>query len=144
MKNIFVKLNSILRKIRLVDKFLILIMTILLMQSAYALFFQETTSENANSIDTIVRTSAAAIFGYFISSNFINKETDDPDNEAQTTANCNKIQTIVISAIGIVSLTLLLISRNFSQLTPQTASTVAQLRDFTSSCVGFLVSYRKK
>lgn len=173
MKNIGVKLNNALSRIRLVDRFLILIMAILLMQSAYTLFVHETVSQETNSIDIIVRTSAAAIFGYFLSGNFTKRTSSlstqniqdcvmtVPEQEAvksnssenteaafdeagHISGRCNKLQIAVISVIGIVCLTFLLVLRNFSQITPQTASTVSQLRDFTSACVGFLVSCGKK
>lgn len=175
MKSIVIKSKNIFVKIRLVDKFLILIMAILLIQSAYTLFVHETVSQEENSVDIIVRTSAAAIFGYFISGNFTKRtpsllsqniqdcEITDSESEIEVvkknssenvkdsfdetvhiTEKCNGLQITVISIIGIICLILLLILRNFSQITPQTASTVSQLRDFTSACVGFLVSCGKK
>lgn len=70
-----------LAKIHLVDKFLIVFMIILLLQSSYTLFIFEPTTAEINSIDTIIRTSIAAIFGYFLSTNFIrhaSTKTDKP------------------------------------------------------------------
>lgn len=52
-----------------VDKCLLLVLCLLLAQSAFALFFPVTGSE-AEHIDVIVRTATAAIFGYVISANF--------------------------------------------------------------------------
>lgn len=54
----------------LADKFLLIIMTILMIQTGYSLFFRETVAQNAASFDIVIRTTSAAIFGYFISSNF--------------------------------------------------------------------------
>lgn len=61
-----------LSRIHLVDKCLIVFMVVLLAQSAYSLFVNHTApTENTENIDVIVRTSIAAIFGYFLSANFI-------------------------------------------------------------------------
>lgn len=72
--------NAALAKIHLVDKFLIIFMIILLLQSAYNLFVYESASAETNSIDIIVRTSTAAIFGYFLSTNFIRHASSPPDS----------------------------------------------------------------
>lgn len=69
-------------RIHLVDRCLVVFMCILLMQSAYSLLFRSASTQEANNIDTIVRTSAAAIFGYFISANFI-KAGSTPQSGAQ-------------------------------------------------------------
>lgn len=45
-------------------------MAVLLIQSAYTLFFPEESSQLSGSIDIVIRTSAAGIFGYFLSANF--------------------------------------------------------------------------
>lgn len=45
-------------------------MFVLLFQSTYSLFFQAGSGEGASSIDIIIRTASAAIFGYFLSTNF--------------------------------------------------------------------------
>ena len=58
-------LRTAVSNIHLVDKSLILFMLILLAQSAYSLFFPGDSSPLVGDIDIIVRTSAAAIFGYF-------------------------------------------------------------------------------
>lgn len=57
--------------IHLVDRCLILIMFLLLIQSAFSLFFNPYLSPETNNIDSIIRTATASIFGYFLSSNFI-------------------------------------------------------------------------
>lgn len=58
--------------IHLVDKCLIVFMALLLIQSAYSLCFPGAPSSQTSDIDVIIRTSSAAIFGYFLSANFIN------------------------------------------------------------------------
>lgn len=62
-----------LRKIHLVDKCLLLLMLLLLAQSAYILFVNKGGSAEAGHIDIIVRTAAASIFGYFLSANFVQR-----------------------------------------------------------------------
>lgn len=71
---------SSLSKIHLVDKCLLLFMTILLFQSAYYLFAGGTPTSEIGSIDLIFRTSSAAIFGYFLSANFIRHPNLPADN----------------------------------------------------------------
>lgn len=58
------------RRIHLVDRCLILVMAVLLIQSAYTLFFPGESTQLSGNIDIVIRTSAAAIFGYFLSANF--------------------------------------------------------------------------
>lgn len=73
MKRIF-KCNWIrpeLAGIHLVDKCLIVFMAVLLLQSAYSLLVHPGGWAQGSEIDVIVRTSSAAIFGYFLSANFI-------------------------------------------------------------------------
>lgn len=79
--------GAVFSKIHLVDKCLILFMLILLVQSAYCLFADSGIDSETNHIDIIIRTSSAAIFGYFLSANFIQRaashessdDTEDPE-----------------------------------------------------------------
>lgn len=59
------------QKIHLVDKCLLLLMLVLLSQSAYILFTNSGQVVEANHIDIIIRTASASIFGYLLSANFI-------------------------------------------------------------------------
>ena len=61
-------------EIAISDKSLIIIMAILLLQCIYNLFTPEPLTTNGISINVIVRTTVAAIFGYFLSENFLNHE----------------------------------------------------------------------
>lgn len=58
------------RRIPLVDRGLMLLMAVLLVQSACVIFFATADNATAGNIDIVVRTSAAAIFGYFLSASF--------------------------------------------------------------------------
>lgn len=77
--------RSALSKIHLVDKCLIIFMAVLLVQSVYSLFSEGDRGAETGSIDVVVRTSSASIFGYFLSANFIrqdkSKELNEPGNK---------------------------------------------------------------
>ncbi|MCQ7013166.1 hypothetical protein M9Y11_20315, partial [Clostridioides difficile] len=53
-------------KIKLIDRCLIIVMAILMFQSIYNLFVNEVNSQDTTTIDVVVRTTSAAIFGYFL------------------------------------------------------------------------------
>lgn len=160
MKRIFETIKQSLSGICLIDKILMAYMGILLVYIAIHLIWGATLQEST-SVDTIIRTSASAIFGYFISNNFIRSNSDTEsksemniqtqndltEQEKNTVVNtsvcCSRLQVIVVSAIGFIALVLLLISRNYTQTTPEFSATVSQLRDFLSASIGFLVSCGK-
>lgn len=75
-----------LRKIRLVDRCLLLFMMILMIQSTYNLFVNEANSAETHIIDVVVRTTTAGIFGYLLSPNFFKKKTViEPQQTVATT-----------------------------------------------------------
>lgn len=176
------RLKRSLYKIHLVDRCLMVFMVVLMTQSAYGLFTCEAATSETNSIDAVARTSAAAIFGYFVSANFIRSSgarspsdtqaagalLPPPDPPAQsrpigfeqpaaqeeltlgatgpgkskeesTETPARHLQILVTTAVGLSSLVILLIYRNFRELVPAAAATLSQLRDFVSGCVGFLI-----
>ena len=59
------------RRIHLVNKSLLFFMLILLVQSTVSMFLPGDASQLTRDIDVIVRTSAASIFGYFLSASFL-------------------------------------------------------------------------
>lgn len=81
------------------------------------------------------------------------EDTADISGNIQTISNDDvsandTLQIIIISGIGLFSLILLIILRNIDlwqnnsmPLTNSALSTVSQLRDFVSACVGFLIGY---
>lgn len=159
MKKRWNRIKDAVSSICLVDWVLMLFMAVLLSCMALHLFDGTAVSQDTSTIDIIVRTSASAIFGYFISGNFL--KTDSPASMQSTDPSpkatekrseepsassmcCSRIQVIVVSTIGMISLILLLIARSFVDMTPEFAATVSQLRDFVAACVGFLVSCGKK
>ncbi len=169
------------RRVCFVDKFLLLTLLILLAEISCTLFFSLPSGKEANTIDVMVRTSAAAIFGYFVSANFdkgkkVQNSTAaapkelSPSPPSSTTVKgqlgfsaessskkpekgfasgstkktgCSRRackQEIIVAVIGAAALGILLVFRNFGMEHDSAAGTVAQLRDFVSGCVGFLIS----
>ena len=176
------------------DRCLLLFMTVLLVQLACGLFLPESLSPEAGSIDVIVRTSAAAIFGYLLSGNFNRgseqetaKRTDNrpecllkaqndvlfPPQESENpiggpaellggemmrdgeepskpqkgmpVRDTGCLQILMATAIGLFCLAVLLLVR-FSAWwgvplvsSDSATATIAQLRDFVSGSVGFLI-----
>lgn len=152
-------------QIHLVDKCLILFMLVLLAQSAYTLFSAHSLAKESSDIDVIVRTSSAAIFGYFLSANFIRRSSlskgapelqKSPENplpedtaasgqpDIQTEA-ASRLQIIAATTIGLFCMiTLLILRDSISGSSPAAnnasiTATVTQFRDFVSGCVGFLI-----
>lgn len=68
-------LCSALDRIHRVDKSLLLFMAALLIQPVYSIFAPAAGGQSSGDIDIIARTSSAAIFGYFLSANFIRHTT---------------------------------------------------------------------
>ena len=75
MRSCLVTLRAGLARIHPVDKSLLLFMVLLLLQSAYSIFFPSEVNPAVGDIDVIIRTSSAAIFGYFLSANFVNRSS---------------------------------------------------------------------
>lgn len=134
------KISSLWKRIHLVDKCLFIFMVALLVQSTFGIFFTVGTGEGSNGIDVIVRTSAAAIFGYFLSGNFAReKKVTQPveetkplppvvkadtaqieaanDNDAQKSNGehaANQLQIIIATVVGMFCLITLAVIRNSS------------------------------
>ena len=92
LKIIIMRFQKALSQIHLIDKCLIIIMSLLLFQSAYSLHLNTATALEINTIDIIIRTATASIFGYFLSSNFIchSNQNDDFLNLEEKKRNSSK------------------------------------------------------
>ncbi len=53
------------------------------------------------------------------------------------------IQVVIVSVIGLLSLIILMVTRQFQNVTSELTAVMSQLRDFVSACIGFLISYGK-
>ena len=140
-------LREALKGVRLVDRWLLLFMAVLLVQSACSLFFSA-RSEEAARVDVIVRTASASIFGYVLSGNFNRRapagqegaQPPEPPDSGRGRSGENRLQIAAAAGVGLFCLATLLLLRWTGP--PEHASAtaaVAQLRDFISSCVGFLI-----
>ena len=65
------------RNLHLVDRLLLIFMTVLLTQSVGSLFFYECTAQNSETLNAVLHTTAASIFGYFISAGFRGTSSQD-------------------------------------------------------------------
>ena len=147
-------------RIHLVDRCLIVFMAILLIQSAYSLVIRSGGIGQSNEIDVIVRTSAASIFGYFLSANFIRRdperpefngesldqegpESNGPESNGPDTVS-GRLQILIATVIGVFCLVTLILMRDLgggsdAGWSATAAATITQFRDFVSGCVGFLI-----
>lgn len=75
---------AVLAKIHIVDKFLIIFMLLLMFQSTHNLFANHTATGESAHIDVIVRSSTAAIFGYFLSTNFMRHTSNRSKNKVDS------------------------------------------------------------
>lgn len=149
-------------RIHLVDRCLILFMSLLLLQSAYNMIVHHDEKGPASDIDIIVRTASASIFGYFLSANFIKNESvaiEKSNSEDQVESQeiesvpaehtekteAGRFQIMVAAGIGLFCLAILIFLRDIpgwekgAEISATAAATVAQFRDFVSGCVGFLI-----
>lgn len=168
--NLLPLLKKHLSAVHLIDWILILFMIILMIQTSYNLFFNELHG-NSHPLDSVIRTTLAGLFGYFMGKGFIqnvskskvknqtlppvdSKSTDESKKEIEKKPiNLNKeeidrlemrnnIQIIVIGSLGLISLILLIITRNMNIMTVEKIATLTQLRDMISGSTGFLISNR--
>lgn len=81
MKQLFRRIRNGIRRVSLVDWFLLAFMAALLSYTLCSLFLSPPNQETG-SVDVIVRTSSAAIFGYFLSRNSLQTSPSAPENTA--------------------------------------------------------------
>ena len=147
--------------VRLKDWILILFMIILMVQITYNLFQHELLG-NSSPIDNVIRSTTAGLLGYFMGDGFSRRKDENPNNTLNSPENSSKetpstynpdfhhssktsnIQVLVIGFFGIISLLILIITRNMHVLTAENIATISQLRDFVLGCTGFLVSTSQK
>ena len=79
--------------VHLIDKILLILMLLLLLQSTSTLFSTKQVGNEVNAIDIVIRTSAAAIFGYFLSANFTAYNTQQSSYAKSSTSAVSDIKT---------------------------------------------------
>lgn len=147
------KAGRVFGNVCIVDRFLLIFLLTLFVYIIVHIFSGAAATQEGNTIDIIVRTSMAAIFGYFISSNFSERQntlsaqsTDSADQSFEQVVpfrRCSKIQVTIVASIGLISLAVLFVTRFYQDFTPELSATISQLRDFVSACIGFLASCGK-
>ncbi len=92
-------------------------------------------NDKAN-IDVVMRTATAVLVGYFISKGSINNKPIELTDIGQKTR--NTFQTSIVAAIGIFSLSLMMIVR-FVDSIVLSYTIMTQIRDFYLASVAFLM-----
>lgn len=144
-------------EICLTDRCLLIFMIILMAQTTYNLFYPTANITETSAVDVIIRTTSAAIFGYFISGGFLRGSANPkPKNKSQPLEACDnsptnnpfpdfehrtKQQIIIVTSIGGFSLLLLIFAQNSGGLSQASIAIASQLRDFISGSVGLLIGH---
>ncbi|MFI3238468.1 MAG: hypothetical protein R3Y47_10655 [Lachnospiraceae bacterium] len=143
------------KKLPLVDQCILLFLLQLLLTLTLTIFYTSDNSADYSSLDVVFRTSIANIFGYILSSNFMNTSTKATacSVETETTSTCvseqSTVQIIVTTTLGMFCIFILTCVRFQSLLLPgltisnESISTLSQFRDFISGCTGFLIGIPK-
>ena len=168
MKDFKSRIVEIFKSIGVKNIFLILFVIILMSQTIYNLFENEVKG-NSSAIDIVVRTTMAGLFGYIMGKGFAvkkhditsnnkeneyktyvpveqfgeNKQIDEEKNAKDTPEKPEKdydFQIIIVGTLGILSLLILIVTRNLNVLTSENIATISQLRDIVSGSTGFLIS----
>lgn len=130
-------LKSAFARIHLVDKCLIVFMVLLLAQSTYNLFSAHSPAAATNSIDVIIRTSIASIFGYFLSGNFIrNSAAHRKPPDTHRSAEDNLENRTVFSADDTSAHETISSGHAFSEPAPSTADIAEKLQIWVAFGLG--------
>ncbi len=139
-----------LKKIKLVDIFIIIVLIILLANASFSIFSVEDESRQiASKLDLAFRTTLSSIIGYILSSNFISNKVKfktkcdliiDDNTKAEKKKEQN-IQLIIIGTVAIVCLLVLLTARHFFIDVQLNRINIALLTDICVGCIGFLIGY---
>lgn len=148
LKKIIKYYRKEIKKLKLVEIYLIVIMIILLAQSIGTLFFPTQYEATYDRIDVVLRTTMASIFGYFVSSKTLGQSKSEEINKPPTINNSSKehpqIQINIIGCLCIFSIIILLLIRYFVLIEDTALGYFALYRDFVSGCIGFLVGMPNK
>lgn len=131
------------KKIHLVDRCLLLFMAVLFALLVFSVFTCNTSGQDLSGINTILRTSTAAIFGYFLSAHFAKQDVIECEKKSQPQA--GSVQIIIATIVGLFSLFVLMAAANrlmavgANDASHDIIATITQFRDFVSACVGFLI-----
>ncbi len=136
-----------LKKVKIVDLFIIVILIILLLNASASIFVVESeTKQIASNLDLAFRTTLSSIIGYILSSNFISNKiklktkcehiVDDDEKTKE-----KNVQLIIIGFVAIASLIVLLAARHMCVDNELNTINIALLSDICVGCIGFLIGY---
>lgn len=151
-----------LRHMRLSDRCLCLFLLFLLLQSACHIFLMPDLTKEFDAMDAMIRSSAATIFGYFISNAFgsmpekseneiplesrekIPAESPSEEAPLPSGTNCRiRQQILIVAGVGFFSLAILTYVRMSTLPSQNTIASLSQFQDFLVGSIGFLVGHAK-
>lgn len=161
-KRLSQRLHHSMRHMRLSDRCLCLFLLLLLLQSAWHIFLTPDIAKEFDAMDAMIRSSAATIFGYFISNAFGSmpgkNETEIPleSREKNPTeipteeepfpsgTNCRiRQQILIVAGVGFFSLVILTYVRMTVFPSLDAIASLSQFQDFLVGSIGFLVGHSK-
>lgn len=156
------RLRHSLRHMRLSDRCLCLFLLFLLLQSAWHIFLPPDLTKEFDAMDAMIRSSAATIFGYFISNAFGNmpekNETEislksreknsteslSDGNPLPSGTNCRiRQQILIVAGVGFFSLVIITFVRLYTSPSHDAIASLSQFQDFLVGSIGFLVGHAK-
>ena len=151
-----------LRHMRLSDRCLCLFLLFLLLQSAWLIFLPPDLTKEFDAMDAMIRSSAATIFGYFISNAFgsmpekseneiplesrekIPAESPSEEAPLPSGTNCRiRQQILIVAGVGFFSLVILTFVRMCTSPSQDAIASLSQFQDFLVGSIGFLVGHAK-
>lgn len=161
-KHLYQRLYHSLQHMRLSDRCLCLFLLFLLIQSACHIFLIPDLTKEFDAMDAMIRSSAATIFGYFISNAFgssADTGENDPSLEARekietvpsadgtplpSCQTCRiRQQILIVAGVGFFSLIILSYVRMSAYPAQNTIASLSQFQDFLVGSIGFLVGHAK-
>lgn len=156
------RLRHSLRHMRLSDRCLCLFLLFLLLQSAWHIFLVPDLTKEFDAMDAMIRSSAATIFGYFISNAFgsmpekneneiplasrekISTEPLAKEEPLPSCQNCRiRQQILIVAGVGFFSLIILTFVRMHTSPSQDAIASLSQFQDFLVGSIGFLVGHAK-
>lgn len=161
-KGITQRLRRSLRHMRLSDRCLCLFLLFLLLQSAWHIFLTPDIAKEFDAMDAMIRSSAATIFGYFISNAFgsipeknenvislesrekIPTKSSCEEDSLPSGINCRiRQQILIVAGVGFFSLIILTCIRMTTFPSLDAVASLSQFQDFLVGSIGFLVGHAK-
>lgn len=156
------RLRHSLRHMRLSDRCLCVFLLFLLLQSAWHIFLPPDLTKEFDAMDAMIRSSAATIFGYFISNAFgsipkkneneiplesrekISTESSLEEEPLPLGINCRiRQQILIVAGVGFFSLIILTFVRMYTSPSQDAIASLSQFQDFLVGSIGFLVGHAK-